>query len=235
MPRLRPFFTFYGAKFRAAKHYPTPECDVVVEPFAGAAGYSVNHYERQVILRDLDPVIAGTWRYLIQVDPEEVYALPDLEEGQTVDDLSVSPDARVLIGWWLNHGTSRPSKTPSAWMRQGKHASSFWGEQIRERIASQVSEIRHWIVQDGSYSEAEDIEATWFVDPPYQVAGKHYRHGSKGIDYADLADWCKARRGQLIVCEAEGADWLPFRPLARIKATVGKQKSSTSSMEVVYP
>lgn len=232
---LKPFFTFYGGKYRAAKHYPAPEHDVIVEPFAGSAGYSVVHHERQVILRDLDPVVAATWRYLIHATPEEIYALPDLELGQTVDDIDVPEAARWLIGWWLNKGSAQPKRTPSPWMRAGTHTTSFWGEAIRERIASQVTEIRHWVVQEGPYDEAEDIEATWYVDPPYQKAGKHYRHGAKGIDFARLGDWCKARKGQLIVCENEGADWLPFRPLAQIKANVGRQKSSGFSVEVIYP
>lgn len=33
--------------------------------------------------------------------------------------------------------------------------------------------------------------------------------------------WCKDRRGQVIVCENAGATWLPFEPLATIKATRG--------------
>ncbi len=234
MPHLKPFFTFYGGKYRATRHYPAPEHDVIVEPFAGSAGYSVNHYERQVILRDLDPVIAGTWRYIISATPEEIYALPDLEEGQTVDDLDVPEAARWLIGWWLNGGSAQPKRSPSPWMRTAT-SQLFWGERVRERIAAQVPYIRHWTVQDGPYADADDFYATWFVDPPYQKAGRHYRHGSKAIDFAHLGEWCMTRQGQLIVCENEGADWLPFRPLATIKAAAGKQKSSISSLEVIYP
>jgi site-specific DNA-adenine methylase len=235
MTKLKPFFSFYGGKYRATRHYPVPEHDVIVEPFAGSAGYSLNYSDRRVILRDLDPVIAGTWSYLISADPEEIYSLPDLEAGQTSNDLDVPEAARWLIGWWLNHGTAAPSKSPSSWMRRGEHDSSFWGEQIRERIASQVPFIRHWTVQTGPYFEADDVEATWFVDPPYQKAGKHYRHGSKSIDFSHLGEWCKTRQGQLIVCENEGADWLPFRPLASIKSTVGRQKEGRYSAEVIYP
>jgi hypothetical protein len=55
-----------------------------------------------------------------------------------------------------------------------------------------------------------DIEATWFVDPPYNNrAGSYYIENS--IDYVALGTWCHERRGQAIVCENEGADWLPFR------------------------
>jgi hypothetical protein len=33
--RLRPFFSFYGGKWRIARHYPTPKYDIIIEPFAG--------------------------------------------------------------------------------------------------------------------------------------------------------------------------------------------------------
>jgi len=39
--KLRPFWRYYGGKFRAAPRYPTPTHKTIVEPFAGAAGYSL--------------------------------------------------------------------------------------------------------------------------------------------------------------------------------------------------
>lgn len=87
---------------------------------------------------------------------------------------------------------------------------------MRARLASQVDAIRHWQIIEGSYESAPTIEATHFVDPPYQKAGKHYREPSKKIDFMALATYCKGLVGQTIVCENEGADWLPFRPFAAI-------------------
>jgi 16S rRNA G966 N2-methylase RsmD len=55
--------------------------------------------------------------------------------------------------------------------------------------------------------------ATWFIDPPYEGAGKHYIHNSKDINYSHLADWCKSRAGQVIVCEDQKATWLEFKPM----------------------
>jgi 16S rRNA G966 N2-methylase RsmD len=78
--------------------------------------------------------------------------------------------------------------------------------------------IRHWKIIEGDFVCAPDIAGTWFVDPPYQVAGKHYVHTLSADDYARLALWCRDRKGQVMVCENEGADWLPFEPFARIKA-----------------
>jgi hypothetical protein len=94
-----------------------------------------------------------------------------------------------------------------------------------------VSRIRHWLVIEGDYSVAPDIEATWFVDPPYERAGRYYVHGSRGIDYARLAAWCRARRGQAIVCEAAGATWLPFRALGSFHSSPASKRSE----EAVWP
>jgi hypothetical protein len=101
--------------------------------------------------------------------------------------------------------------------------AGWWGQRVRERIASQLGAIRHWTLIEGAYGAAPDVDATWFIDPPYQVAGKRYRCGSKGIDYAALGAWCATRQGQVIVCENVGAAWLPFRPWREIR---GSRKAS---------
>jgi hypothetical protein len=92
---------------------------------------------------------------------------------------------------------------------------------MRERVASQVDAIHHWRVIKGDFTSAPDIEATWLVDSPYQRAGYGYVHGSRGLDYPALAAWCRARRGQTIVCEAAGADWLPFSPFGSVVGMCG--------------
>lgn len=222
---LRPFFSFYGSKWRHAKHYPMPAHDTIVEPFAGAAGYALRHYERQVVLVDIDPKIVGVWRYLLGASSDEIVALPDVVYPGRVDELTHLPDgARWLIGFWLNRGCQCPVQTPGKWMREGRWPTSFWGPFIRERIASQLERIRHWKILEGSYKAAPDVRAVWFIDPPYQTAGKHYMHSASRIDFADLARFCRSRRGQTIVCEAEGAGWLPFEPFMHAKATTRAQR-----------
>lgn len=62
------------------------------------------------------------------------------------------------------------------------------------------------------------IEATWFIDPPYQNAGVHYVHSMREEEYESLADWSKSLRGQVMVCEASGATWLPFSTFMAAKA-----------------
>ena len=231
--RLRPFFPFYGSKWRIAPRYPKPIYNVIVEPFAGSACYSLYYPHLQVILLEKDPVIAGVWKYLVGASPDKIRSLPPISEDQSVDDLDIEPAARSLIGFWLNRGGTRPCKTMSAWGRTGTHQNSFWGEVVRERIASQVEEITHWRVYRRSYEYAPRGPVTWFIDPPYAVSGKHYKFNFQGEDFGDLAAWCKRRIGQIIVCEQRGADWLPFRPFLTAKANESKH-GGKKSHEVIW-
>ena len=101
-------------------------------------------------------------------------------------------------------------------------------------------------VIDGDYREAPiDGLATWFVDPPYQP--QEVPEGSKtvyprgmgyardcsadSIDYAELAEWCGTRPGQVIVCEQAGADWLPFEPLIAAQDSQGRMKREVVWMQ----
>lgn len=224
---FRPFFSFYGGKWRdTPRYYPAPEHKTIVEPFAGSAGYSVRYFDRQVILAEKDPIVFGVWDFLIRAKPADILKIPDVHSGETVADLAISQEARWLVGFWLNRAVSRPRLSPSAWMREGIRPGSFWGERVRQTIASQVSRISHWKVYNCSYERVPRRgAATWFIDPPYQAQGKHYHHGADELDFAALAQWSRARPGQVIVCEQSGAEWLPFKPLAQTKTTRTGQRS----------
>ena len=78
-------------------------------------------------------------------------------------------------------------------------------------IAKQLQYIQHWKAEYMSYDDIPNEKATWHIDPPYKVAGKRYRKNK--IDYVYLAKWCRNRKGQVMVCEQKGADWLPFKRL----------------------
>lgn len=208
---LRPFFSYFGGKWTLAPHYPAPTSRIV-EPFAGSAGYATRYADREVILVERSPLIAALWRWLISVSSDEVMGLP-LDPSKR-DGL---PDAaQSLIGFWCARGRVRPARTTgSSWLRSGLWPNSFWGESIRLRIAQQVQSIRHWKIIEGDYSAAPDVEATWFVDPPY-VGARHYL--AKVDDFARLGDWCRSRRGAVIACEQQGAKWLPFKSFRRAKS-----------------
>lgn len=219
---LRPFFSFFGSKYRLAPLYPAPTHDIIVEPFAGSAGYSLLHHDRAVVLNDLDPTIAALWRWLIGVSEDDVYALPDLPRGTTVDDLDVPQEAKHLIGFWVTESQTYPSRYHLSPTRGGR-----WDERKRELIAGQLTHIRHWRVKEGPYHALADEEATWFVDPPYVLAGKRYR--TPALDFGALGRWCLTRPGQAIVCESNGADWLPFTHLRD-----AKNGSNRDYAEVIY-
>lgn len=238
MRPMRPFFSYYGAKWRQAALLPVPTHDTIVEPFAGSAGYATRYGAgRRVVLVERDPVVASVWRWLLAARPADVLALPDVPDGGTVADLGLEPGAAALVGFWINKGTASPCVRPSAWMRSEPGSAQFWGADVRQRIAAQLPGIAAWALIEGDYSDAPPIVATWHVDPPYQQAGRHYRYGSARLDYAALGAWCRTLRGQVMVCENAGADWLPFEPFAAMKATCGVHKAGGGrySEEVVWP
>jgi hypothetical protein len=221
---MRPLFPFYGSKWRDARRYPAPG-DLVIEPFAGSAGYSLWHAPAQVMLYDVDPIVVGVWEYLIAATPAELLALPDLEPGQSTDDLDLPQEARWLIGFWLNRGSAQPKKTQTAYSQRTDRAQLVWSQRARERLAVEVEGIRHWQVKQDSYEQAPQVaDATYFVDPPYVVKGRHYR--CNDVDHAALGAWVSNLPGRVIACENVGADWLPFQPLASIKSTRGRSEEA---------
>lgn len=231
MKGLRPFWRYYGGKWRAAPRYPIPLHAHIVEPFAGAAGYAMRYPDLDVTLVEKYPVVAEIWRYLISASPAEVLAIPEVEDVRDLPDW-VPLGARHLVGFCMNSATVSPCRVLSSGrkeMRAAGRAIEGWGQAMRERVASQVGRIRHWRVIEGDYTESPDVTATWFIDPPYSnQAGSYYVHSD--LDYARLADWCRSRRGQVIVCENEGATWLPFRPFAVLKSPL----SGKTSREVLW-
>lgn len=52
--------------------------------------------------------------------------------------------------------------------------------------------------------------------------GHKHPKSNKGIDYFHLAKYCLNREGQVIVCENDKADWLPFQVLKENKGANNK-------------
>jgi len=224
---IKPFWNYYGGKWRAAPRYPTPRHKHIIEPFAGAAGYSLRYPDYDVTLLDVYPVIAGVWRYLIATPAGEIMRIPCVE---SVDDLPawVPQEARWLVGFCMNTGVASPCKILSRrnrYMRDIGRAVWGWSPGRRDLIARQVERIKHWRVIEGDYAKAPDVTATWFIDPPYNNrAGSCYKH--KLSDYEALGAWCKTRAGQVIVCENDGATWLPFRPFMNLTQSINGKTST---------
>ena len=228
---LKPFFTYYGGKYRIAPRYPKPYYSRIIEPFCGSAGYSLRHYGKTVKLYDLNERIVGVWNYIFKVSANEILSLP--EKFDDVRSLKVCQEAKWLIGYWCNKGSCEPKNMPSTWMKSGVRPNSQWGPAIKNRIAGQLDSVRHWTCERKGYSElSNDLPSTWFIDPPYSSsAGRLYTYDE--IDYEQLGDWCKRRRGQKIVCEMDGADWLDFKPFVTAKGLEGP-KGKKKIKEVIY-
>ena len=219
--KMAVFFSYFGAKYMRSRYYPAPSFATIVEPFAGAAGYSVRHYDasRNVLLYDTSPYVAGVWRFLLRASTKEILSLPLVHPGDDVQALPICQEARWLIGFWINQGSSVPKRTVGG-RQSNKRAGYYatWAEPARERLARQVALIKHWRFVEADYRESPDIKATWFIDPPYEKHGGYYPHSID--DFRGLSTWCRGRRGQVIVCETEGATWLPFKPVTTVAGTL---------------
>lgn len=93
---LRPFWRYYGGKYRAAPRYPQPRHGTIIEPFAGSAGYALRYHRLDVVLVERYAVIAEMWRWLVAATAAEVLAIPDVEH---VD---------ALPGWVQKPTSARP-------------------------------------------------------------------------------------------------------------------------------
>lgn len=224
MKSLHPFFSYFGSKYRLAKYYDEPHCNEIIEPFAGSAGYALKYPNKQVTLYEVYEPIVELWNYLINVSEEEILALPigPFDKNHPVESEVSSIPARILLGFWLTESQTNSSRYPLSKSRGGN-----WTARKRQLIASQLQYIRHWKVKQLPFEEIPNREATWYVDPPYKEAGKRYRHNK--IDYSVLAQWCKNRTGQVIVCEQNTADWLNFEHLKN-----GRNASNVDYKELVW-
>jgi len=197
-------FSYYGSKRQLAHYYAEPQHDLIVEPFAGSAGYSLhgNRWRKDVLLLDRDTRLVGVWEWLIgEATSAAILALPELRVGETSREfLSIASVATRTINS-LSTAVVTPSMV-AAW------------EQSRSYLAAGIGKIKHWQVRSGEYTDAPDVAATWFVDPPYEgFVGDGYVHGSPNFDYVRLATWIRSRAGQTIACESGVAGYLPFAPL----------------------
>lgn len=224
--QLPTFFSYFGAKHRITKKYPPPGRDKIIEPFAGAAGYSHRYPHHKVELYDVDPKVYGVWDYLIHVPESEFVRLPVVFD--TTEDLPIPLEAKWFLGWRISKAQVTPAVRPTGWFKSNDvtHKGTFWSDSIKLQLTGQLRHIRHWKVHHKSYAEVPDEDAFWFIDPPYQAAGQYvYRD----VDYSHLAEWCRSRTGRVVVCENRGANWLPFRDFSRLQAN-----SKKFTVEVVW-
>jgi len=210
---------------------------MIIEPFAGGASYSLAHHEHQVWLNDIDGAVAAIWNFIIHSLGSGSAEIPSefMQNVKQGDKVSKMPGAE---SWPL--GLLRLIQSEANVGTQGAtgihdQVTKFAVPTIKRlpaKMAYWAPRVAHWRITQCDYRDLPNLEATWFMDPPYNnAAGQRYRH--HGIDYAELAEWCRSRRGQVIVCEQVGATWLPFEDLAPRQGVRSRyQKSETR--EVVW-
>ena len=213
---------YYGSKSKIVGKYPPPTRDKIIEPFAGTAQYALKYWDNDVHLVDKYEVIVNLWRWLQACSPKDVLETRQLKCGESTDNFEWDCQERKdLVGFIITGAPSIPKKTASRWKTVVRPNT----QQFRlESIAKNLPKIRHWKVECGNYEDLKNENATWFIDPPYIVGGKYYKYGSKQIDYKLLGGWCRERRGQVIVCEATGATWLPFQFLTDSRGNLYQHK-----------
>lgn len=210
-------FPYFGRKARIAGLYPSPRYPLVVEPFAGSLAWSVHHRPVSVLATEADERVVALWREIME-DPAAFAEREAPLLGEVTEDLFSK-----LCTYSEHSLTSTKLKVTSRMLRDYRSLCRRAAD--AGTWAASALDLRH-----GSYLDLPDVEATWFIDPPYQKANRRgYREGAPGIDFDQLASWCRSRRGQIIVCEQAGADWLPFEPLA----SIATHRGATSS-EVVW-
>jgi len=207
-------WSYYGNKNRISKHYPKPMYNTIIEPFSGSAWYSVLHRNKNIILNEKYNIVHDIWNWLIKdCDPKTILNNTDFYKGDNIKDKDLRKEHLDLIGFCINRASVAPCNIVQEWSCQSKNKpnwASTTSYQLK-RIGKLLPEIKHWEVKFGDYKNLPNIEATWFIDPPYQVGGEFYKESQ--IDYEELAEWCLSRKGQVIVCENDNANWLPFEPL----------------------
>ena len=211
-------WSYYGTKKRIAKHYPSPRYNRIIEPFCGAAQYSLygDNWKNDVWINDKYVVVYRIWKWLIEeVEPYDIKSLPDMFHGDKVDDHTLCDEEKMLIGFCINSASSQPKKTTAKY--------NSWNR-AKHEISDNLYKIKHWKITNLSFDEMDNEQATWFIDPPYQYGGQWYHSSvnNKKIDFEKLACYCRERSGQVIVCENSKADWLDFTPLVEMNGQLHK-------------
>lgn len=237
---MKPFFSYYGSKYRLCQQgfYPKPKTNnVVIEPFAGSATYSVYHEPERAILIDKNPVIIGIWNYLINASEKQILDLPTLVDVHIFDFKDalkeLQQSERDLIGFWMGKAQTRPPKSVTNWFEKyhKKSGCMVWNEFVKDRIINQLPKIRKWCAVQDDYTILDNLQQdcrkhTYFIDPPYSsTAGKKYKYNK--INYAHLRWWIEQNQcSQIIACENQNLTfrWADFNKTAEAFNMRGKSK-----------
>ncbi len=233
-----PLFKWFGSKWSAAKHYPPPVHQTIVEPYAGGAGYSLRYSDRDVIVAESNHHVNSLWKWLIHEATEaSIREIPiNLPEGTDIREIGLNDGQMLLLKNWQRTNNVGNCWTISPWGNK----PGQWTENTRSRVSEEVHLIKHWHVGSDDAFElmrTTENECTWFVDPPYQY---NYQYKTQPTDYEKLASCVHALRGQVIVCEAvcqktgQTPSWLPFVDFRRSVTSRRKRENNHHSRELIY-
>lgn len=233
-----PLFKWFGSKWSAAKHYPNPIYDSIIEPFAGSAGYSLNHNSKTVILCESDTHIFDLWSWLIQDAKEtDILEIPiKIPVGTDIRTLGLTKGQELLLKNWQRTNNVGNCWTISPWGNK----PGQWTNNCRRRIAYEFHAVKHWKIYKNAFGAFQDFvekDCTWFIDPPYQF---NYKYKSNPIDYNVLAECITKLKGHSIVCEAVDPkngnmpSWLPFMSFRSSVTSRRKNTQSHHSKEVMW-
>lgn len=225
-------WSYYGAKTNIIDLYPKPQHSKIIEPFAGTARYALKYFDRDILLVDKYDVIVKIWKWLQQCSTGDIRSLPRFKKGDNINAHQYNcEEERLLVGYLICFGGITPRDNASHRLRSRPNAMNY----TINRIAEQLYKIKHWDIRHDSYENIPNEKATWFVDPPYQHGGQHYKESSKKIDFAYLSQWSQNRDGQIIVCENTKATWMDFKPMTEQFVLSGKNSEAIwSNMPTAY-
>jgi site-specific DNA-adenine methylase len=209
-------FSYYGSKSKIVDYYPPPKYGKIIEPFAGSARYSLKYFDRDILLVDKYEIVIKTWLWLQQCSKQDILKLPDIRKlgvGFDLRNLNLTEGELYFLGF--NAGIASTSPRYKISLFAGKQNGM---KTYLKRISDNIYKIKHWQIRLGSFDEIQNYEATWFIDPPYQVGGYAYKENL--IDYDMLSTWSKNRIGQVIVCENTKANWMDFKPMKELAGSM---------------
>lgn len=175
-------FSYYGGKSKIAHLYPAPSHPLVIEPFCGAAAYSLRWgWCRQIHINDLNTDTYDVWQWI--ASPEaladiEKYVpdMADIHIGMRVSefaDPNMARGLRLILQASCNGGTFGQSGQWDQITKIGIKVYSLLKDKLRWLCPYVRS--RGWTITNLDYRQLPNVEATWFIDPPYNnKAGSFY-------------------------------------------------------------
>ena len=236
--RIGPLFKWFGSKWNTSKYYPEPEFDEILEPFAGSAGYSLNHSNKQVTLYDSNKNIWALWEWLINFasyNPVAIREIPiNIPEGTDIRELGLTTGQELLLKHWQRTNNVGNCWTISPWGNK----PGQWTANTKARVAEEVECIRHWKIAIAPIEYIHDY-VTYFIDPPYQF---NYQYGCKNFNWIRLGKLVRTipKTSQVICCEARCPDtnripdWAPFQDFRKVVTSRRKVNQNHHSKEMIY-